>query len=137
MANEFIIHTHRHSGRVVGAIFAIGLYRESELIGVAILSRPISRRFHFQQICEVTRVCGDGTKNVNSKLYGVMARIARELGFSKIITYTLASESGVSLRAAGWKLETSKAGKPTRWNGRNNAVEKYPSEYKKRWSKSL
>ncbi len=36
-------------------------------------------------------------------LYSAAARIARELGYYRILTYILATESGVSLRASGWK----------------------------------
>jgi hypothetical protein len=35
-------------------------------------------------------------------LYGAIARAARALGYRRLITYTLASESGTSLRAVGW-----------------------------------
>jgi len=48
------------------------------------------------------RLCTDGILNGCSFLYGCCARIAREMGFRKIITYTLAEENGASLRASGW-----------------------------------
>ena len=52
---------------------------------------------------EVTRVCViEGNENANSMLYGACARTAKGLGFKKLITYTLETESGASLRAAGW-----------------------------------
>ena len=51
---------------------------------------------------EVNRLCSDGTKNTCSILYAAAARAARAMGYRKIITYTLDTESGVSLRAAGW-----------------------------------
>jgi len=41
---------------------------------------------------------------VNSFLYGIAHRIAREMGYYRQITYTEESESGVSLRASGFKL---------------------------------
>ena len=37
-----------------------------------------------------------------SMLYGAARRAAKALGYSKIITYTRADESGVSLKGAGW-----------------------------------
>jgi hypothetical protein len=37
-----------------------------------------------------------------SMLYGAAWRAARALGYRRLVTYTLASEGGASLRAAGW-----------------------------------
>ena len=36
-------------------------------------------------------------------LYGACRRAAKALGYARIITYTLESEPGTSLYAAGWK----------------------------------
>jgi hypothetical protein len=44
------------------------------------------------------------TPNANSFLYGRMARIARLMGYRKIVTYTLAEERGASLKAVGAKV---------------------------------
>jgi hypothetical protein len=51
---------------------------------------------------EVVRLCTDGTKGVCSFLYSKAARIAKEMGYERIITYILCTESGTSLRACGW-----------------------------------
>ena len=51
---------------------------------------------------EVTRLCTDGIANGCSFLYGAAARVAKTMGYSKIITYILESEDGASLRASGW-----------------------------------
>ena len=37
-------------------------------------------------------------------LYGAAWRVSRELGYRRLITYTLPEEGGASLRAAGWTL---------------------------------
>ncbi|MDA4120369.1 MAG: hypothetical protein OK436_07255 [Thaumarchaeota archaeon] len=50
---------------------------------------------------EVLRVCTNGTQNANSFLYGRVKRIARLMGYEKVITYTLEEESGALLRAVG------------------------------------
>lgn len=44
----------------------------------------------------------DGTPNACSMLYGACRRAWRAIGGRRIVTYILASESGSSLRAAGW-----------------------------------
>jgi hypothetical protein len=50
----------------------------------------------------VLRVATDGARNACSFLYGASVRVARALGFEKVITYTLLGESGASLRGAGF-----------------------------------
>jgi hypothetical protein len=52
---------------------------------------------------EVLRLCSDGTKNTCSMLYAAAWRAVRAMGYRKLVTYILISESGTSLRAAGWK----------------------------------
>ena len=102
-ANRFIEKHHRHSGRVQGCKFCVALSDGLGVIhGVAVAGWPISRYLDDGRTAEVTRLCTDGTFNGCSFLYGRCARIAREMGFRKIITYTLAEESGASLRASGW-----------------------------------
>ena len=102
-ANRFIEKHHRHSGRAQGCKFCVALSDgQGTLHGVAVVGRPISRYLDDGRTAEVTRLCTDGTFNGCSFLYGCCARIAREMGFRKIITYTLAEEGGASLRASGW-----------------------------------
>lgn len=101
-ANEFVRRLHRHSRPTLGAIFCVGV-ADDELRGVAIVGRPVARRLDDGATVEILRVATDGARNACSKLYGACRRIARELGYAKIVTYTLASEGGTSLRAAGFR----------------------------------
>lgn len=142
-ANAFVIKHHRHHNAVVGAILCLGLFEKSELIGVAIIGRPVARKIDFTEVVEVTRLCTNSNKNACSKLYSACARIAKEMGFSLIQTYILESETGVSLKASGWELLDEKCGGKT-WNDREHKivnlfgeVEKRPQEYKQRWGKYL
>src|SRR5256714_10988635 len=102
-ANEFVAKYHRHNLPTVGGKFAVGAALDGKLVGVAIAGRPVARRLDDGRTLEVLRVCSDGTPNVNSFLYGRVARIARLMGYRKVITYTLEEESGASLRAVGGK----------------------------------
>lgn len=61
----------------------------------------MARRLDDGLTLEVLRVCTDGTANACSFLYGRVKRIAQLLGYQRIVTYTLAKESGASLRAVG------------------------------------
>ena len=118
-ANHFIAKHHRHHKPVVGSITQIGLWVNAELVGVAILGRPVSRHVDFRSVIEVTRLATNGSDNACSQLYGAAARIAKELGFTMIQTYLLENETGISLKASGWHQESGVFG-GVKWHGRPN-----------------
>ena len=136
-ANEFVQQYHRHHKQVAGHKFSIGVAQAGKLVGVAICGRPVSRRLDNGTTLEVNRLCTDGTRNACSILYAAAARAARDMGYKKIITYILASEPGVSLRAAGFTCEGKAGG--LEWNGRSKpkTEDQYPHEMKTRWGKKL
>ena len=103
-ANAFVERHHRHHRPVVGHKFSIGAALGDDVVGVAIVGRPVSRHRDDGLTLEVTRLCTDGARNACSFLYGAAARAAFALGFKRIGTYTLPAEGGASLRAAGWRL---------------------------------
>ena len=104
-SNEYVKKHHRHSKRVTGCRFTIAaIDDEGNIIGVAIVGRPVSRKIDQTHTAEVVRTCTEGVRNVNSFLYGACARIWKEMGGKNIITYTLEIESGASLKAAGFTL---------------------------------
>lgn len=109
-ANAFVAAWHRHHKPVVGHKFSIGAVLDGVLVGVVIVGRPVSRLRDDGSTLEVTRLCTDGTRNACSFLYGCAARAAFALGFRRIGTYTLPSEGGASLRAAGWRLIGERGG---------------------------
>lgn len=59
---------------------------------------------------EVIRVATDGTPNACSFLYARAKRAAQALGYVKVKTKTLPSESGASLRAVGATFEGDSRG---------------------------
>ncbi|WP_249142713.1 XF1762 family protein [Bradyrhizobium sp. AUGA SZCCT0160] len=103
-ANAFVSEHHRHHKPVVGHLFSIGAVMGDKLVGVAIVGRPVARMRDDGVTAEVTRLCTDGTRNACSFLYGASARAAFALGFQRIGTYILASETGGTLNAAGWRM---------------------------------
>ena len=105
MANAFVIANHRHNTKVTIHRFSIGVYDNERLCGVVICGNPIARKLCDGLTIEVLRCCVDGTKNACSKLYGACARIAKEMGYKKIITYILESELGTTMAASGWELD--------------------------------
>ena len=136
-ANSFVAEHHRHHKPAVGHKFSIGVQDASgKIVGVVIVGRPVSRYLDDGWTAEVTRLCTDGTKNACSMLYGAAARAAQAMGYHKVITYILESESGVSLRAAGWTCEGLAGG--LAWTGSRNPMQPlYPAARKYRYSKPL
>lgn len=135
-ANAFVAEHHRHHKPVVGHKFSIGCAENGRLIGVAIVGRPVSRYLDDGLTLEVTRLCTTGGKNACSMLYGAAARAAKALGYRKIITYTLDTEPGTSLRAAGWMCAGTAGG--LRWTGkRKPSADLYPPQMKLRYEKLL
>ncbi len=103
-AARFVDANHRHHRAPRGHKFSIAATVDGVVVGVAIVGRPISRVRDDGLTLEVTRLCTGGQRNAPSFLLGAAARAAFAMGYRRIGTYTLASESGVSLRAAGWQL---------------------------------
>jgi len=109
--NAFVSELHRHHAPVHRDKWRVGCVDDDgKLHGVIQVARPVSRYLDDGKTVEVVRCCSDGTRNVCSFLYSRAARIAKEMGYEKIITYILDSESGTSLKASGWKVEQKSAG---------------------------
>ena len=113
-ANAFVDALHRHHDSVHRDKLRVAAEKDGKIVGVVQLARPVSRNLDNGKTIEVVRLCTDGTPNVCSFLYARAARIAKELGYEKIITYILATESGTSLKASGWYKETDICGH--NWN---------------------
>lgn len=136
-ANAFIAEHHRHHDPVHRDKFRVGCRNEGGvLVGVANVGRPVARALCDGKTLEVLRLCSNGEKDVCSFLYSRCARIAREMGYEKIITYILDTESGTSLKASGWHKEADTRGHhwtcPSR--PRNTTA---PTCNKQRWAKDL
>lgn len=145
-ANAYVAEYHRHNLPTNGHKWSLACYDGDRLCGVAIAGQPIARKLDDGFTIEVRRVCTDGTRNACSKLYGACARVAKEMGYRRIITYTLQSEPGTSLKASGWE-DCGEAGGVS-WNVPSRPREeyqetlfgierKYPDERKIRWEKRL
>lgn len=135
-ANAFVDALHRHHSHTVGDKCRVACYDGDKLVGVAQLGRPVARALDDGATIEVLRLCTDGTANACSFLYGRAARIARELGYKKVITYILCSESGASLKASGWHKEADTQGGSWDCPSRPR-VTKAPTVPKQRWAKNL
>lgn len=131
-ANAFVSAHHRHHGPVRGDVFRVAASDGTQIVGVAIVGRPVARRLQDGWTLEVTRLCTLGGSNVCSFLYAAAWRAARALGWKRLITYTLPSEGGASLRAAGWKL-IGEAGGGSWSRKQRPRVDTHPMQLKLKW----
>lgn len=136
-ANDMVARLHRHHKPCVGHRFSIGAKKDGELVGAAIIGRPVARGCDPYMVCEVNRLVTNGTKNACSILYSAAARIAKEMGFVKIQTYILETEPGTSLVAAGWEFEGQTTGGDWNHSKLNKGTRRtdQPQCPKKRFSK--
>ena len=103
VAREFIAQHHRHNSPPRTPQHLVGVKDDTgKLVGVATTANPVSRHQDDGWTLEVKRCCTDGTPNAVSKLYGACRRMAKALGYRRMLTYTLESEPGTSLVASGW-----------------------------------
>lgn len=133
-ACAFVRAHHRHHAAPQGGLFAVAVAIDGaeEPCGVAIVGRPVGRMSDDGWTAEVTRLATDGTANACSMLYRASWRACRALGYRRLITYTLASEPGTSLRAAGAKLLGETAGGS--WSRESRPrVDKHPTQAKLKW----
>jgi hypothetical protein len=136
-ANAFVARHHRHHQPTPVAKFSIAATRDGAVVGVVIVGLPKARMAMDGWTLEVTRLATDGSSNACSLLYGAARRAALALGYTRVITYTLADESGSSLRASGFVLEAIVKGES--WMRRSNhggrfVDDRNPTGDKKRWA---
>lgn len=135
-ANQLVSQLHRHHKPVVGHRFSIGVKDEMGVVrGAAIVGRPTGRKNPQYDWAEVTRLVTDGTKNACSILYAAVARICREMGFIRVQTFILDSETGISLKAAGWKFDRMSEGGDWNVPSRSGRRTDQPQVPKQRWFK--
>lgn len=131
-AAAFCAVYHRHLDPPVGHLFSLGVFCAGRLVGAAIVGRPVARMLDDGKTAEITRVAVDGTRNACSALLAACRREAKKRKYERIVTYTLPTESGVSLRAAGFQPDGEVGGGT--WNRAKRAREdRHPTVKKLRW----
>jgi len=132
----FIDQHHRHHKAPVGAKFAIGVNDGQKVVGVIVIGRPVSRHLDDTWTAEVSRCCTDGTRHAPSKLYAAAWRATRAMGYKRLVTYTLETEPGTSLKAAGWKL-IGQAGGGSWSRTERPRIDHYPTGQKLLWERMV
>jgi hypothetical protein len=135
-ACAFVDKLHRHHDGVRRDKYRVAAMLDGRIVGIVQVGRPVSRALCDGKTVEVVRLCTDGTPNVCSYLYAKAARVARELGYERIVTYILDTEDGTSLKAAGWRKEADIKGHAWGCPSRPRQTTA-PTCDKQRWAKRL
>ena len=137
-ANAFVAQHHRHHKPVQGHRFSLQAIKNEKTVGVCIVGRPVARNAgNPLEVLEVTRLCTNGTPNACSALYSAAARVGKAAGYRRIQTYILQTETGTSLKAAGWTNEGSAGGGQWKHTDGKPRRTDQPIEPKTRWAKTL
>lgn len=131
-AKAFVAQHHRHHLPPLSHLFSLAAEHEGKIVGVAIVGRPVARMNQDGYTAEVTRLATDGTRNACSFLYRAAWRVAVALGYRRLITYTLATEPGTTLRAARFRL-IGKTGGGSWSRTSRPRVDKHPTQAKLAW----
>lgn len=136
-ACAYVNYLHRHNVAPQGHKFSIELTSLGYRVGVLIASEPKARHLNDGFTLELNRCCADERyHNVCSALNGKAVRMGKEMGYTRFISYTLLNESGVSLRAAGFKEDGIVKGRKEGWSSKSRPrkiPERYPVCDKRRW----
>lgn len=120
-AKAFIALHHRHNRKYVGDKFRVGAAWGDEIVGVAVAGKPTSRIIQQRepQTVELIRLCvrRGAPRNTLRTLHAAILRAAWALGYTRVISYTLKSESGNSMRDAGYRVIGEIKGRS--WNCRS------------------
>jgi len=111
-ACDFVDKHHSTHDAPQGWKYGLAVNSGESVCGVIMVGRPVSRHRDDGYTLEATRCATDGTPNTASKLYAAAWRSAKNMGYRKLITYTLADkEEGTPLRAIdGYKVVHERTG---------------------------
>lgn len=146
-ARRYVAEHHRHNEPPRKHRFSIGLARDGALVGIVTADSPVARAYDDGRTLELTRLTTDGDRNACSRLYAAACRAAAAMGYRRVITYTLASEPGTSLRASGFRRDAElKQRGPNDWGSRPGRAAdalrlfdapKMPTDAKVRWLREV
>ena len=135
-ANMLVAKWHRHHQPAQGHRFSLGVITPNgQLHGACIVGRPVARLAGSpREVLEVIRLVTDGTPNACSALYAAAARAGKAMGYRRIQTYILDTETGTTLKATGWVNEgTAGGGQWKHTDGKPRRTDQ-PTGLKTRWT---
>lgn len=130
IANSFVRGHHSYMSRVHRCKYSLGLTFDKELVGVIICNVPSSPHYDDGRTLEILRCAiAVGWPHAASKLIGQACRVARAMGYKKVITWCDAAKSGTSYVATNFKLV--KISQRSHWKTRPAKREEEPSSQMK------
>lgn len=142
-AKAFVSKHHRHNKPPAGWRWGHAVYNGPDLVAVAMVGRPVARALDPDKTVEINRLCVDPdlpgglVRNACSMLYGAAAREAKRRGFHRVITYTLETERGTSLRASGYVATATVKGRSWSCSSRRRRDQSQQLANKQRWERTL
>ncbi|MEL6741189.1 MAG: XF1762 family protein [Planctomycetota bacterium] len=132
-ADKWVREHHRHLKSRSAGMFALAAADGGDIVAVMVLGRPKARAIDDGWTLEVSRLAAiEGHANACSWMLGRARRIAGEMGFRRVVTYTRLDEPGSSLRASGFRqLGTTRGGQWGRQGRERSAAE--DASPKRRW----
>lgn len=100
-ALPFVRRVHRRLPNIQGAMWAVSVWRDGEVVGAALVGTP-ARVWNGDTLNVLRVAVVEGNRNACSMLYGACSRAARAMGAKNLVTYTHGDEHGTSLKASGW-----------------------------------
>jgi hypothetical protein len=133
-ANHYVRLWHSHNEPVRGCMFTVACEtRTGDVVGVAIVGRPIAPALQDGRTIEVTRVATPGLR-ADRRCWGAMSMMIRSvwaaawaIGVRRGVSYTRADESGRGYEVAGWlPVATCKT---AAWTSGNKSLRWLPGLY--------
>lgn len=144
-AQAFVARHHSHNKPLRIDRYRAGCWNGPTLVGVVVVGNPTSPALMNTGQVEVRRLCTDRSLPATIRykaataLYAWAADTAERKGWRRIITYTLASESGMTLRYCKprWRCEGPASREGLSWAARGPGRSEGPTEEKVLWSRAL
>lgn len=146
-ALRFCERNHRHLPYLQGGLFAAGVKRGGQFVGVAMAGHParvwmgagrivISRCAAIPGLPGIIDSVGeDHAAPVCTMLYAALCRASKALGWSEAWSYTLPGEDGRSLRAAGFEFMGWTRAET--WDREDRPRDTVNTDSKGRWARGL
>lgn len=133
----FVRAQHRHAAPSKRYRVAIAAELDGRIVGVAELGEPKARGLDRKAVIEVTRLATDGTLGACSFLLTRAKRLGQAMGYRRVATYNLLTESGASLLAALFHEVAIVRGRPWSCKSRPRGDAGMNRPHRRRWEDVL
>lgn len=130
-ANLFITEHHRYLGRLHRCRFGLQAFHRGQVVGVILTTPPTNNKVDDGVTLEIARLCTHlAPYQTASALVSRVCRIAKLMGFERVITYVDAEQAGISYTSVNFKRGQAFLRRP--WKGRMSCFKPEESMYVRR-----